>query len=254
MPFIGLGLINFIFAIFFAVHAMRTGRPMYWLLILLMFPGLGSIVYFFAEYLPSSRMEYTVRKTVVAAAKSLDPGRELREARQAFELVPTAQNQMRLASALLEAGDAGEAAKQYESCLQGPFASDPDIRFGAARARLENGDAAGAITLLETIRKEKSNYRTEQLSILLAQSYAKAGRSDAARTEFQSAVANFDSVNAHAEYAIWAIGAGQTEIADAQYREIERLKRHWTKHAYTLNRPLMDRLESAFAQRKSSGT
>ena len=43
MPIFGLGL-HILIAIFFAIHAIRTGREMYWLLILFMFPLLGSIV------------------------------------------------------------------------------------------------------------------------------------------------------------------------------------------------------------------
>ena len=76
---------------FFAVHAIRTGRQMYWLLILFSFPLLGSIVYFFAEYLPSSKAERSVKQVSNIAMQLLDPTRELREARQAFELTPTVQ-------------------------------------------------------------------------------------------------------------------------------------------------------------------
>ena len=45
MPFVGLGL-HLVVALFFAVHAVRTGREMYWLVILFSFPLLGSIAYF----------------------------------------------------------------------------------------------------------------------------------------------------------------------------------------------------------------
>ena len=56
MPYAGLGL-HLIVAVICAIHAVRTGQPMYWLIILFMFPLLGSIVYIFAIYLPSSRLE-----------------------------------------------------------------------------------------------------------------------------------------------------------------------------------------------------
>lgn len=45
MPYFGLGR-HIIIARFFAIHAMRTGRQMYWLLILFSFPLLGSVVFF----------------------------------------------------------------------------------------------------------------------------------------------------------------------------------------------------------------
>src|ERR1700736_6881569 len=78
MPVLGLGL-HILVALFFAVHAVRSGQQMYWLMILFSFPLFGSIVYFLVIYLPNSRLEYGARKAVAAAARSLDPTRELRE-------------------------------------------------------------------------------------------------------------------------------------------------------------------------------
>ena len=143
MYIFGIG-IHVLVAIFFAIHVVRSGQQMYWLMILFMFPGIGSVVYFVAIYLPNSKLQHGARKVVTVAAKTLDPGRELREARQAYEYTPTAQNQMRLASALMEAGDVEEAAATYEACLQGPFSGDLEIRFGAARATLACGRAGAA--------------------------------------------------------------------------------------------------------------
>jgi hypothetical protein len=251
MPFIGIGL-HILVALFFAIHVIRSGREMYWLIILFSFPLLGSIVYFFAVYLPDSRLQHTVRKTVSAAAKSLDPGRELRAAQVDFELTPTAQNQMRLAAALLEAGDTNQAAQHYEACLKGPFATDPEIRLGAARARLQSGHGTAAIELLEAIRAGSADFRAEPVALLLAQAYAQAGRSEQARAEFVAAVNRFGSIDARAEYALWALAAGDRQAADAQYEEIARAMKHWTKHTYALNKPLVNRLETGFAGARKS--
>lgn len=246
MPFIGIGL-HILVALFFAIHAVRTGREIYWLVILFMFPLLGSIVYLFAVYLPDTRLQYAVRNTVSAAAKKLDPGRELRETQQAFDLTPTAQNQMRLAAALLAAGVTNQAIEHYEACLQGPFASDPEIRLGAARARLQGNHYPAAIVLLEAIRSENPSYRAEQVTILLAQAYAHAGRCDEAKSEFTAAVTRFGSFEVRAEYALWALSIGDFDSARAQYQEIANAMKHWTKHARTLNKPIVERLENAFA-------
>lgn len=251
MPFIGIGL-HLLVAVFFAVHAVRTGRDMYWLLILFMFPLLGSIVYFFAVYLPSTRLQYTVQKTVSAAARSLDPGRDLREAQDAYKLTPTAQNQMRLAAALLAAGATAEAAEHYEACLQGPFATDAEIRFGAANARLQSGHSVAAINLLEAIRTENPDFRTEQVSLLLAQAYGQAGRTQEAKAEFSSAMSRFGSFEVRAEYAIWALSVGDYSSAKALYQEISQTMKHWPKHARSQNRPIVSRLEAAFANFKES--
>lgn len=46
MPIVGL---HIILALFFAIHAVRNGQPLFWLIILFSFPFLGSVVYFLAQ-------------------------------------------------------------------------------------------------------------------------------------------------------------------------------------------------------------
>ena len=83
MPIVGLGL-HFLIALFFAVHALRNGRQMYWLLILFSFPVLGSLVYFVAEYLPASRLQRQGRIATRALQKTIDPGRDAQSRAQRY--------------------------------------------------------------------------------------------------------------------------------------------------------------------------
>ena len=101
-----LAIADIAIAVYFAVHALRGGRNMYWVFILFMFPGLGSLVYFFVEYLPELRNSHRAVKSVRAVKSIVDPNRELRAAREAFERTPTVDNRARLAEALLARGDA----------------------------------------------------------------------------------------------------------------------------------------------------
>jgi len=247
MPYLGVGL-HVLVAIFFAIHAIRQRREMYWLMILFAFPLLGSIVYFFAIYLPDSRLQHGANKLTSAALKALDPGKELREAQQAFDLTPSAQNQMRLASAYLEADDPQQAAVQYEACLRGPFATEREIMFGAAKARLQNKQGDAALELLLKIRQLHPDFRKEQVGLLLAQSYALQGQNEAARLEFSRAASDHGSIDAYAEFAIWALSIGDVATAQAQRQEIERMQKHWDRHHYAMHKPLLKRLETAFSK------
>lgn len=244
MPFLGLGLHVFV-ALFFAVHAIRSGQPLYWLVILFSFPMLGSIVYFLVIYLPQSKLERGARKAVAAVAKTLDPSRELREARAAFDYTPTAQNQLRLAAALLEAGQTQEAAQTYERCLQGPFASDLEIRLGAARAFFACEQYAPAVVHLDFVRSTDANYRAEAVALLRAQALMGAGRVNEGRAEFESAIERFGSFECRAEYAIWAATQGDTATAGRLQVELQRSMERWNKHTRSLNMPLVRRLNAA---------
>jgi hypothetical protein len=203
------------------------------------------VVYFLAVYMPNSRLEYGARKAVAAVAKSLDPERELRESRAAFEYTPTAQNQMRLARALLETGAAEEAARNYEACLKGPFATDPEIKFGAARAFVESGRCAPAIAHLEEIRAVDQNFRAEQVSILMARALAGAGRNQDAKAEFEDAARRFGSFEVNLEYAVWAIMSGDTATAAKLQAELDQAMKRWNRHTRELNMHLVRRLAAA---------
>jgi hypothetical protein len=246
MPIFGLGL-HILVAIFFAIHAIRTGRELYWLVILFMFPLLGSIVYFAAVFLPQSRLEHNARKAGAAIQKSLNPGRELREARQAFDLTPTAHNQMRLAAALFEAGMIGQAVEQYDACLRGPFAGDAEIGVGAARAKLAHKQPQEAIGILATVRAKQPNFRPEQVGLLLASAYAAAGRQEEAGAEYEAMAQRFASVEARAELALWAIAQGQRALAERELAELGHARKHMTRHTRSLHQDLFRRLDTASA-------
>lgn len=248
MPILGLGL-HLIIAIFFAVHAVRSGRPMYWLLILFSFPLLGSLVYFAAVFLPHSRLERQARMAGHALQKKLDPGRDVREARQAFDLTPTAHNRMRLAAALLEAGQAAQAAAEYEACLQGPFASDAEVILGAARAKAANGQLEAAIGLLEPLQAKQPGYRPEETGLVLGRAYAANGRQADAGVQFTALAERFGSIEARVELALWALANGHEAVARRELQEIEHARRHMTRYTLDLHRELFRRLDAAVGAR-----
>ncbi len=244
MPFV-LGGLHLFVALFFAVHAIRTGREMYWLIILFSFPLLGSVAYFFAIYLPQSRLERGVNQVARGAMRVLDPERELREAQGAFELSPSAQNQWRLAQALLDRGQGSEANKHFDALVRGPLGHDPELRIAAARARLVCGEALQAAELCRQIRQSRPEFRQEEVSLLLARSLAAMRRNHDARQEFESAVERFGTVETRAAFAVFAAKTGDLGMARRLRDEIERDSRHWNRHARDVNQPLMRDVEDA---------
>ncbi|MGO8753769.1 MAG: hypothetical protein ACLQHK_00870 [Gallionellaceae bacterium] len=245
ISFLGLGL-HFFVALFFAIHVVRSGQHMYWLILLFLFPFLASIVYFFAIYLPSSRLEHGARRVMTSAAKAFDPQRSIREAKAAFEEVPTAQNQLRLAEAQLELGFPEEAAQNYEACLKGPFSSSLEIKFGAARSLVECGRYQEAIAHLEAIQSIDQLFRSAAVLLLLARSFAGIGKNTEARSTFELAVTRFGTFETRAEYLIWALDNKETTTAVKLQSEIEQITRRWTPQTSKLYAPIMDRLNAAY--------
>lgn len=247
MPIFGLGL-HLIVAIFFAVHAVRTGRPMFWLLILFAFPLLGSIVYFAAVFLPNSRLERQARVAGHALQKTLDPGRAVRESRAAFDLTPTAHNQMRLAAALLENGQAAEAVAQYDACLQGPFAGDAEVILGAAQARLANGQAQAAIGLLAPLQARQPGFRPDDVGLVLGRAHAAAGQQVEAGAQLMAVAQRSGSIEARVELALWALAQGEETVAQRELQEVAHARRHMAKHTLALHHELFRRLDAAISK------
>jgi len=242
---LGLGL-HFFIAMFFAIHVVRSGQQMYWLILLFLFPLLASIVYFFAIYLPNSRFEYGAKRVINSAVKTLDPQRIIREAKAAFDELPTAQNQLRLAEAQLELGYPEEAAKNYEDCLKGPFANSLELKFGAARALVESQRYQDAITHLEAIQTLDPLFRSAAVLLLIARSYAGLGRNSEAKLTFESVVARFGTFEARAEYLIWALANQDASTVAKLQSEVDQITKRWAPQTSKMNASLMDRIKAAY--------
>ena len=98
-------LLGAVLQIICAVHAIRTGRPMYWLFLLLIGSYIAVVIYVVAEVLPDMRNSAGARRIVRNVRDTLDPERRSRDASARLELADTADNRRRLAEERLERGD-----------------------------------------------------------------------------------------------------------------------------------------------------
>ena len=249
MPFIGLGL-HVLIALYFGIHAIRRGHNMYWLIILFSFPLLGSIVYFFVAYLPEIRQSRGLRVAKNTLVNMVDPSRELREARNAFDMTPTVANRMRLATALLNAGSPQEAREHYQQAAQGPFENDPELLAGLAHAQMATGASEAAMRTLEKLFGAHPQRRSQSaLALLYAQSLAGCGSLDT-RAAFEEAMGVANGPDTKCLYAEWLASrntAEDREKAHALYEEIIRDSKHWTSHARSMNREWARRAQEGLA-------
>jgi hypothetical protein len=237
-----------IIALFFAVHAVRTQQNMYWLLILFLFPGLGSAVYFFVIYLPSLRQSRGARAATRTISQLVDPNRAVREARTDFDRAPTVAHRMRLGAALLDAGNAAEALEHYQAAVSGPFASDPALLQGLARAQFASGNASATQDTLEKLFAANPLARQQPEPALL---YARALATICApgtRAAFEMALISASDAAPRCLYADWL--AARPDEADRRrarelYAEIVHDARHWPRHAREHNSEWLQRAQAS---------
>ncbi|HEU0154339.1 MAG TPA: tetratricopeptide repeat protein [Arenimonas sp.] len=229
MHFFGIG-IHILVAVFFAIHAVRTNQPLYWLLILFLFPLLGSIVYGVAIWLPEIRQHRGVRRAGSAVRRILDPARELREANEAIARSPSVGNQLRLADALLDAGRPAEAVPHYRLALQGLYARDPDIQARLARALVDSSQPKEARELLDRLIADNPDFRSPSAHLTYARAVADCDDRARAHEEFGVLVEYYPGLEARARYATllheWGETARAQQLAADTLRDARQLPAH----------------------------
>jgi hypothetical protein len=236
------GVFHFAFAIYFAIHAIRTRQDSYWLYILFIAPFMGSVVYFFAIYLPEIRYSRTGVAVARAAVRIVDPNRALREARRDFDRVPSIQHRIHLGEALLNAGgseNVKEARQYFEQAAQGAFATDPAVLAGLARVQFASGDAVSTTQTLSCLFKSSPVCRSQPLPTLLYDQALAAAQQPGVREAFEQAVIHGTDASARCLFAEWLEKQGDDtdrQRAREFFAEIEHDAKHWPKFAREHNK------------------
>jgi hypothetical protein len=185
----------------FAFHAMRTGRGARWIMVIILAPVIGCLLYYFLEIFPHSREERTLRKRVRDIAKALNPDAELKRRTEEVAVSASVDNRAALADECLDKGMFDEALRLYEGCLEGPHANDPRILFASARARFYNGQHLQAEEILGRLEKSHPKFRREEAQLLHARVLDALGDTDRALAAYAALHERFVGFEAKYRYA-----------------------------------------------------
>ena len=248
MPYIA-GILHLAISLFFVVHAIRSGRHWYWVMILLSFPLLGSAVYFFMEYLPEMRYSRGGRKVLKAVHNVIDPGRALRDAQLEFERSPTVGKRAHLAVALSDMGRYPDAIEHYQQCASGSYANDVHFVRGLASTYLlaeRWRDARETYERLFAIGKE-----ARQPDDDLGYAFALSQLNDASADEaFKRAVDTGNGPVARCRYAQYLEGVGRTREARELYEAVVKEGRLAPRHTQDLHKAWYRLADQALVQQK----
>lgn len=188
--------------IFFVIHAYRSGAPRYWVFVILVFPVAGCLAYYFLEVFPGTREARSARKAVQDIAKALDPERDLRAKLEEVRTCGSVDNRLALAAECVAAGMHAEAIDLYQGCRSGPYANDPQILYGLARAQLEvgqHGPARGTIDLIERLHPK---FKTQEVALLRARTLEASGQHEAALAAYRELVPAYVGFEAQCRYGL----------------------------------------------------
>jgi hypothetical protein len=215
-----LFVVQFFIQACFAVHALKSGRDQKWLWIILMFPVVGCIAYYFLEVFPNSSDERKLRQGIRDIAKTLNPDKELRQKTEALSTNDSVDNRAALADECLNKGMFDDAVKLYDSCLTGPFADDPALSFSLARAHFYNENFPRAQVLLEKLSATKIKFRPNDVKLLLARTLGVAGQTNEALSLFEQLKTTYVGFEARYYYGLLLKRLGQETAAREHFEHI----------------------------------
>jgi hypothetical protein len=194
-------IIFLVIQVLLIIHVVRTGREMWWILVLLFLPGIGSLIYLIIEVLPSLGGNVTARRTARTFGRMIDPTRELREARLEYERNRSVGTTTRLAEALVRNGKPDEAIEICKQARTGVFEDDPTILLTLGSAYFAKGAYAETIEALDRLRQTSPKFHSPDGHLLYARALEAAGESQRALEEYEAVSRYYPGAEARVRYA-----------------------------------------------------
>lgn len=203
-----------------AVHVVRTGRPLYWIFIILIGSFIGVAIYVCAEVLPNLGSSPTARRAVRGVRDRVDPEHGKRRATRDLEVADTLDNRRRLAEQGLASGDFQQAEALYGKCLVGMYKTDPHLMLGLAQAQFALGQVSQARATLDALIAANPTFRSFDGHLLYARSLEAEGNVAGALHEFDALVQGFPGEEARVRHAQLLKRDGQHAKAADTLREV----------------------------------
>ena len=204
------------------VHAMRNGRPYWWLFVLIGTSWIGAAIYPLVEVLPEMRRSRAARSLKTEVARLVDPQRDFREAAQRLEDHESVETLTAMAEQLAVRERYGEAATMLERCLHGPHEHDPGTLLRLAEARFLDGDPAGALTALDTLQEHNPGYHSEPGHLLYGRSQEALGLQEDALESYADLAGYATSEEPRVRLGLLLQKTGRTVEARAAFETVVR--------------------------------
>jgi hypothetical protein len=174
--------------IYFGIHAIKTGRPFVWVLVIILFSVLGVAGYILVELAPEWWVSRGGRKVKNAIGNTVDPEKALKAAKITCDKIDSVQNRLILAEEFMKLERFQEAHEIYGRCLAGVHAGDPQIMLGMAKAEFGLNNFQAVIELLDKLKADNPRFKSPEGHLLYARALEGSGR-------IVEAIQEYDSLN-----------------------------------------------------------
>lgn len=208
------------------VHLLVRHRKDGWLLLVVMLPGAGTLLYLLLmlwdAVLHWARIPSRSTRDRQPAP---DPERELHHRRASLALCDNLINRLALALACLKHGRHAECAELFESLDAGECHDDPLVLLGLARSQFGLEQFQAAKHSLDRLIAAHPTFRSETGHLLYARSLEALGEVQDALHEYQVLTSYSRVPEAHCRYALLLTSLGRPGEAKALYQALLRALR-----------------------------
>ena len=225
MPIIvGLGLLV---QFCFCFHVIKTGRPYWWIILIMSFPVMGCLIYYFVEIFPGSREELKARKAARKLVKNFKPDAEFNRRFEELSVCGSVDNKMALAAECIQQQMYAQAVELYESCLAAPFDKDGWIMFCLAKATVEQGDWIKATATISRVKEHAPKMKPLEIRLLEARIHEGRGENGDADAIYREITPLYFGLEAKYRYTIFLLRSEMLEESLAMFAQIAQ---HAKKH------------------------
>ena len=221
------------------VHAIHRHRHDGWLLLILMLPGAGALLYLLltiwdtaVRWGKRAGTRFPLTGNACLPFSPPDPERELHRRRATLAISDNLLNRLALALACLKHGRYGEAAGLFENLDAGECHDDPLILLGLARSRFGLEQFQGAKQSLDRLIAANPSFRSEVGHLLYARSLEALGEVQDALHEYEALTSYSVAPEALCRRALLLTNLGRPVEARALYQKlIDTLRRAPPRYA-----------------------
>lgn len=226
MPLVLAAITIFIQACFI-IHVYKTGRPYWWALIILSFPVIGCVVYYFSEIFPGTQEARKAEKLARAIGKRLDGDKDFRHRVEEVEICGSVDNKLALAQECMVRALYDDAARLYRNCMHGLYADDPNLLLGLASALVEQKNFTEARATLDRLRSKHADFKANEVALLYGRTQEGLGDTAAALLTYEALLPVYVGLEVRYRHCLLLKKLGHAEQARGAF---DAMQEHARKH------------------------
>ena len=203
--------VSLLLQIILVVHVIKTGRPYWWIWLILFFPFVGAGAYLLIEIAPDFS-RFSVHNL---QWKLKTPGQRIAALKEAIEESDTFANRTALAEEYYRQKRYDEAAQLLKACLTGPYQNDAYALMDLAECYFASGKYTAAKEVLGRVDISQVWELENRKTLLAARTLEALGSKRPAGELYQTIYESYPGEEPRYRYAVLLIELGKKDQARA---------------------------------------